>query len=91
MKYFFFTLEFKRASYGQNVVMNIYKLNTKTHELCNLGTHKYNTGSMKGHESECFEWLYCNKYISKKMYDDTDGCYFWRMRQDKVISIYQIN
>jgi len=88
MKTFIFKTESKKSSYGNNVTMTVYRVKNNNPEL--IGQHFYNTGSMKGHVSECFTFLRNNNLISKPLYKKYGGYYIWKFEEQGILRIKEV-
>ena len=89
MKHFIFTVERKRANYGENILMHVYRIKQNIPE--HIGDAFFNTGSMKGFESEAFTVIADTKHITRKLFNEVKGYYSWSMKETHGISITQLN
>lgn len=63
MKTFIYTLEFKKSSYGSNVINTVYRI--KNNKPVLVGEKRYNTGSYKGHDHEALNLIVSEKQLPK--------------------------
>lgn len=88
MKTFLYTLEYKNAAYGTNVINTVYQIKNNTPLL--IGSIKYNTGGFRGHDHEAMQVIIDNGFLPKNCMDRAEHGYIKYDKQGKIFNLIKL-
>ena len=86
MKTFIFSVKTRSTKFGNNVILNIYRM--KNNKPIFLGNVQFNTKSYKGNKCEVISFLVYNQHLPKKCMDE--GSYMNFEEFNKSFKIYEV-